>query len=116
MCREEVAFSYLSECEKYMFTMMHVAGAKDKLDCMLFREQFSSRFNDLVTSIQTLERACDEVQNSERLREILGIILIVVNRMNTGGVGNRAAGFSLEALLKLNEASHNYQCTERDVS
>jgi Formin Homology 2 Domain len=88
-----------------MFTMMHVAGASNKLDCMLFREQFSSRFNDLVTSIQTLERACDEVKNSERLREILGIILIVVNRMNTGGVGNRAAGFSLEALLKLNEAS-----------
>ena len=97
------AVSSLSECEKYMYTMMHVARAQGKLDCMLFCEQFPSRFNDLIASIQTLDQACDEVRNSQRLREVLGIILIVVNRMNTGGFGDKAAGFSLEALLKLNE-------------
>jgi Formin Homology 2 Domain len=98
-----VAFSELSECEKYMYTMIDVPNAHKKFDCMLFREQFHSRFNELITSIRTLELACDEVKGSKSLREILGIILIVVNRINTGGMGNEAAGFSLEALLKLNE-------------
>lgn len=103
---KRVAFSDLSECEKYMYTMIDVPNAQKKFDCMLFREQFHSRFNELVTSIRTLELACDEVKGSKSLREILGIILIVVNRINTGGIGNGAAGFSLEALLKLNEVGH----------
>jgi hypothetical protein len=102
---KNAAYSGLSECEKYMFTMIDVPNAQKKFDCMLFREQFHSRFNELVTSIRTLELACDEVKGSKSLREILGIILIVVNRINTGGIGNEAAGFSLEALLKLNEVS-----------
>jgi Formin Homology 2 Domain len=105
---KKAAFSDLSECEKYMYTMIDVPNAQKKFDCMLFCEQFHSRFNELVTSIRTLEMACDEVKGSKSLREILGIILIVVNRINTGGMGNEAAGFSLDALLKLNEVGHTH--------
>jgi len=99
------AYAELSECEKYMFTMMDVTNAASKFDCMLFRAQFRSRFEELVKSIQVVEKACQELRPSERLRDIFGIILTLVNEINTGGDGNGAAGFTLDTLLKLNEVS-----------
>ena len=33
----------------------------------------------------------------------MAVILTVVNQINTGGEGNMALGFTLDALLKLNE-------------
>ena len=60
---------------------------------------------DLLEAIQTIETACDETRNSERLRKMMATILTLVNQINTGGEGKVAAGFGLDALLKLNEVS-----------
>lgn len=104
---EEKAKVYadLSETEKYMVTMMEVNEAAAKFDAMQFRTIFKSRFEDITSAIRTLDSACDEVRRSERLRKLMAIILTVVNQINTGGEGNVALGFSLDALLKLNEVS-----------
>jgi hypothetical protein len=100
------AYRELSECEKYMFTMMEVSDAPQKFDCMLFRVQFKIRFAEVMESVRVVQRACEEVRSSERLREILAIILTLVNEINTGGDGKGATGFSLDTLLKLDEVSH----------
>ena len=105
---KEQLYKELSECEKYMYTMIDVPNADAKFDCMLFRNQFKVRFEDLLEAIKTIEAACDETRNSQRLRKILAMILTLVNQINTGGEGNEAAGFGLDALLKLNEVSHSY--------
>lgn len=97
------AYADLSECEKYMLAMIDVEEAAEKFDCLLFRAQFRGRLDELVDSIRVVERACDEVRHSEKLREIMALILTLVNEINTGGDGNEAIGFSLDALLKLNE-------------
>ena len=58
-----------------------------------------------MDEITKLRLACDEVRASERLRKLMAIILTVGNQINTGGEGDsQAAGFSLDALLKLDEA------------
>lgn len=97
------AYSELSECEKYMYTMLDVSDAAAKFECMLFRSQFKTRCEDFLESIESIEKACDEVRSSERLQTIMAMILTLVNEINTGGDGNEAAGFTLDALLKLNE-------------
>ena len=102
---KEQLYKELSECEKYMYTMIDVPKASEKFDCMLFRSQFKVRFEDLLSAIQTVETACDETRNSERLRKMMATILTLVNQINTGGEGKVAAGFGLDALLKLNEVS-----------
>jgi hypothetical protein len=104
---EEKAKVYadLSETEKYMVTMMEVKEAAAKFDALQFRTIFKSRFEDITSAIRTLNSACDEVRISERLRKLMAMILTVVNQINTGGEGNVALGFSLDALLKLNEVS-----------
>lgn len=71
---------------------------------MGFRSGFKNRFADLTSSVRTLNSACDELRSSDKLRKLMAMILTVVNQINTGGEGNLATGFTLDALLKLNEA------------
>lgn len=97
-----------SETEKYMVTMIGVQDAGPKLDVMLFRSVFKTRFEETTDAIRTLNAACDELRSSERLRKLMAIILTVVNQINTGGEGKMAMGFTLDALLKLNEVSRKY--------
>jgi formin 2 len=97
------AMADLSECEKYMAAMMKVDNAASKFDCMIFMVQFNGRIDELVDGITIITKACDEVRSSERLRKMMAMILTLVNEINTGGDGNVAVGFSLDALLKLHE-------------
>jgi Formin Homology 2 Domain len=99
------AYADFSEAEKYMYTMLEVANAEAKFDCMLFRSLFVTRYNELMESIMIVEKACDEIKGSEKLRSLLAWILTVVNQINTGGEGNEASGFTIDALVKLNEVS-----------
>eukprot|EP00977_Amphora_coffeiformis_P022275 scaffold10723_cov164-Amphora_coffeaeformis.AAC.3 len=104
---EETAKAYadLSDCEKYMWTMIRVKNAASKFDCMIFKSQFRTRVDELLASIRVIEQACDEVKSSEKLQKVFAMILTLVNTINTGGEEKGVAqGFSLEALLKLNEA------------
>lgn len=96
-------YSDLSETEKYMVTLMEVPNAASKLEALLFRSLFSSRFQDVTDAVSVLNAACDELRSSDRLRKLMAMILTVVNQINTGGEGNVAMGFTLDALLKLNE-------------
>ena len=99
------AYDEFSECEKYMYSMIGIKSAGAKFDCMLFRAQFQSRYEELLKSVEIVEQACDEVRTSERLQTLMVMILTLVNQINTGGDGNEAEGFTLDALLKLNEVS-----------
>jgi hypothetical protein len=99
------ALAELSKTEQYMVKMMEVSDADAKFDAMFFRTVFKTRFDDVSTAIRNLNMACDEVRSSERLRKLMAMILTVVNQINTGGEGNMALGFTLDALLKLNEVS-----------
>jgi hypothetical protein len=96
-------YADLSGTEKYMATMMEVSDAAAKFDAMLFRTVFKNRFEDITSAIRTLNAACDELRTSKKLRKLMAMILTVVNQINTGGEGKMAMGFTLDALLKLNE-------------
>jgi hypothetical protein len=80
-----------------MVAMMGVPNAADKFNCMLFQIQFRSRITEINESISTLLKACDDVKNSTRLRKLMAVILTIGNQINTGGDGNMAVGFSLDA-------------------
>lgn len=99
----EKLYADCSETEKYMVTMLEVPDAAAKLDAMFFRATFKNRFEETTEAIRTLNKACDELRSSEKLRKLMAMILTVVNQINTGGEGKMAMGFTLDALLKLNE-------------
>lgn len=101
--KKDELFKDLSETEKYMVTLMKVPDAEAKLHTMEFRDGFKNRFSDITSAMRTLNTACDELRTSEKFRKLMAMILTVVNQINTGGEGNLAMGFTLDALLKLNE-------------
>lgn len=59
-----------------------------------------------LADVFLIEKACDELSNSVRLRKLFGIVLNIGNRLNTAGPGQkrRAGAFSIKSLLKLNQA------------
>lgn len=93
-------------CEKYMYAMMKVDLADEKFECMLFKYQFDHKLDENMDAVTTLISACEEVQKSTRLRKLMAMILMLGNQINTGGSGSMAHGFTLDALLKLDEVSH----------
>uniref|UniRef100_A0A7S4MWI0 FH2 domain-containing protein n=1 Tax=Odontella aurita TaxID=265563 RepID=A0A7S4MWI0_9STRA len=94
----------IQACERYMVAMMEVNNASAKFDCMLFQIEFETRMKEIVDEITIMIEACDQIRSSQRLRKLMAVILTLGNQINTGGTGNLAAGFSLDALLKLDEA------------
>jgi hypothetical protein len=104
-------YADLSQTEKYMVTMMEVPDVAAKFDAVFFRTVFKNRFEDITAAIRTLNSACDELRSSEKLRKLMAMILTVVNEINTGGEGHMAMGFTLDALLKLNEVGRHIFCS-----
>lgn len=101
-------FDGLCECEKFMVSMMTVKHAKRKVRALLFKLQFESCLEDIHNDTTAIESACDNLSNSVRLRQLFGFVLTFGNRLNMagkGGIGKRKAGaFTLDSLLKLNQA------------
>ncbi|KAL3919028.1 MAG: hypothetical protein SGILL_003960, partial [Bacillariaceae sp.] len=99
-------FDGLCECEKFMVSMMTVKHAKRKIRALLFKLQFMSCMESIAEDAQTIDNACDELSHSNRLRQLMGIILQFGNRLNTAGVNSKgkAGAFTLDSLLKLKEA------------
>ena len=99
-------FDGLCECEKFMVSMMTVKHAKRKIRALLFKLQFMTCMESITKDAQLIDTACDELINSNRLRQLLGIILQFGNRLNTAGSSSKSnvGGFSLESLSKLSQA------------
>ena len=99
-------FDGLCECEKFMVSMMTVKHAKRKIRALLFILQFESCVQDIQQDAFTVEGACDELVSSVRMRQLLGFVLEFGNRLNTAGSGRKqkAGAFTLDSLLKLNQA------------
>jgi hypothetical protein len=103
---EQTAINDLCLCEKYMLAMMKVDMANEKFECMLFKYQFDNKLKEIMQGVATLINACQEVQKSVRLRKLMAMILMLGNQINTGGSGRMAQGFTLDALLKLDEVGN----------
>ncbi|KAL7568202.1 hypothetical protein ACA910_004204 [Epithemia clementina (nom. ined.)] len=94
-----------SECEKFMASMLGIRHAKQKLDAMLFMKQFNVVIDGLKSDSRLLQKACDEVMSSSRLRRLLGVLLEIGNRLNTAGQSRKtkAAAIRLQSLSRLSQ-------------
>lgn len=101
------AMKLLCVCERYMVAMMDVTSVSEKFDCLIFANQFEPDTESILGSINILMKACDDVQTSPRFRKLMGMILMLGNKINTGGSGKEAAGFTIDTLLKLEEVSNH---------
>eukprot|EP00300_Choanocystis_sp_HF-7_P011535 c17502_g1_i3.p2 GENE.c17502_g1_i3~~c17502_g1_i3.p2 ORF type:complete len:221 (+),score=58.79 c17502_g1_i3:915-1577(+) len=57
----------------------------------------------LLSQFGTLYRASEQVQKSEKLKELLSIVLLVGNSLNAGTGKGNAKGFKIQSLCKLKD-------------
>ncbi|GMI09629.1 hypothetical protein TrVE_jg9695 [Triparma verrucosa] len=93
----------LCEAEKFMCAVIPVSNPSAKIDALVLKSNFATRRNEIIETAKAVETACDDVRISHRLKKLLAIILKVGNQLNVDG-GNKAHAFTIESLLKLNQA------------
>ena len=91
----------VGQAEKYMMEMMNFNDAASRINCMIYKKQFTGRVEEVTCMITKVSNAANDVRSSTRLKKVLKTILKVGNQMNDGE-GN--VGFTLDSLLKLQSA------------
>ncbi|GMJ04944.1 hypothetical protein HRI_004163600 [Hibiscus trionum] len=93
----------LGKCEQYFLELMKVPRVESKMRVFSFKIQFRTQISEFRRSLETVNSACDEVRNSDKLKEIMKKILYLGNTLNQGTARGSAVGFKLDSLLKLTD-------------
>jgi len=103
---EKEALEMVNECERFMYACCELVNPQQKIACMLYKMQFAARVEEIGEDFMLIEKACDDLRMSLRLKKLLGIILKIGNQLNSadGKNGGGVAGFTFASLTKLEEA------------
>ncbi|TYZ65964.1 hypothetical protein PybrP1_010960 [[Pythium] brassicae (nom. inval.)] len=117
----------LGTTEKFLVETRNIPRFKEKLACLVFKQEFPGRLHELRESINLVIRGAHQVCESLALRQLFMYILQIGNLLNFGADGPAAAagGFSLSSLVKLSQTKafvggitflqYVVQSIERDV-
>lgn len=75
----------------------------ERLSCMIYRRRFEMDLEELKPEINLLRGAHNELRSSMPFRRVLSTVLALGNALNGGTFRGSAAGFQLEALLRLKD-------------
>ncbi|KAI4899906.1 hypothetical protein NFI96_019484 [Prochilodus magdalenae] len=93
----------LAESEQFGVVISSVKKLKPRLSAILFRLQFEEQVNNIKPDIVAVTAACEELVQSENFSQLLQIILLVGNYMNSGSRNAKAFGFNISYLCKLRD-------------
>ena len=105
MMQNGSSINVLCECEKFMIVMAGVEHARRKLSAIQFMQNFGSCLEDLQRDARVVQKVCDEIIGSSRLRKVLGVIISLGNKFNQAETHGKdpVGAITLDALLKLNQ-------------
>lgn len=81
--------------------MSTVKQLKVRLEAILFKLQFEEQLNNIKPDVVSVTAACEELSKSQNFSQLLEIILVVGNFMNSGSRNGKAFGFSISYLCKV---------------
>jgi hypothetical protein len=88
----------LDQCEQYLVLISQIKGLRKRLSSFIFK----CRFGDLVDEIRLVlavgTQACIDVRNSEKFKNVLEILLLIGNFMNSGSNLEGTIGFDIKFL------------------
>ncbi|CAG2106665.1 unnamed protein product [Medioppia subpectinata] len=93
--------------EKFLLNLIKIPNYLLRIEGMLLKEEYYSNVTYLEPAIQLVRNAAKEIKDSNSLHEILYLILVFGNFLNSGGYAGDAAGFKMMSLLKLPEIRAN---------
>ncbi|XP_045457883.1 protein diaphanous [Melitaea cinxia] len=91
----------LTEAELFSATVADIKRLGPRLRSLAFREHYAEIVSELKPDIVSGTAACEEVRASRKFANILELLLLLGNYMNTGSNNAGAFGFEISFLTKL---------------
>ncbi|XP_017128437.1 formin-J [Drosophila elegans] len=97
----------LGNAEKFLLQLLEVPNYKLRIESMLLKEEFAANVAYLEPCINAMLYAGDELLNNKTLQEVLYMVVVAGNFLNSGGYAGNAAGVKLSSLQKLTDIRAN---------
>jgi hypothetical protein len=95
--------SRLIPAEKFFTKLVKVQRLQTKVQVIQTMDTLNDNASELGQNFVVLERVCSQIMNSEKLEQVLDMVLQIGNIMNEGTQTGGAAGFKFDSLLKLTQ-------------
>jgi hypothetical protein len=93
----------LVPAELFFTKMVKISRLQTKVQVMQTMDTLNDNATELGQNFILLETVCSQIMNSEKLEEVLDMVLQIGNIMNEGTRTGGAAGFKFDSLLKLTQ-------------
>ncbi|CAN8006008.1 unnamed protein product, partial [Ixodes hexagonus] len=97
----------LAPPEAFLARLLRLPNYRLRIESLLLQEELPSVVASLESSMTCLRKAAREIQDCDALHQILFLILVAGNFLNSGGYAGNAAGFRVMSLLKVIELRSN---------
>ncbi|GLH12264.1 Protein diaphanous [Gryllus bimaculatus] len=97
----------LGNAEKFLLQLIEVPNYKLRIESMLLKEEFAANMGYLEPSINAMIVAGEDVMSNKSLQEVLYMVIVAGNFLNSGGYAGNAAGVKLSSLQKLTDIRAN---------
>lgn len=92
--------SELGKVERFFLAISKSPSFSKILRCFVFISQFDENSENMKETLETLERACKDIVGSQKLCDVLKLLLAIGNLVNEGAGKPHAKGITLDSLLK----------------
>lgn len=94
----------LDKPEQFLYQLSQIPNFSQRVFCILFQSTFHECITSVVRKVEILQKVCKNVQGSESVLRVLGLVLAFGNYMNGGNrTRGQADGFTLDILPKLKD-------------
>ncbi|KAL7731951.1 hypothetical protein ACLKA6_017000 [Drosophila palustris] len=97
----------LGNAEKFLLQLLEVPNYKLRIESMLLKEEFAANVAYLEPCINAMLYAGDDLLTNKALQEVLYMVVVAGNFLNSGGYAGNAAGVKLSSLQKLTDIRAN---------
>ena len=93
----------MATADQLILLLAGCVGAKERIKALLFKDSYEKDFELIMKEIKRFHKVFKFIQEDEKLRKWLEIILAIGNYMNGPSARGGAWAFKLDALTKLND-------------
>ncbi|XP_065361814.1 FH2 domain-containing protein 1-like [Calliphora vicina] len=97
----------LGNAEKFLISLVELSNYQLRIDCMLLKEEYALNIEYLEPSLTAILKAGNDLITCKMLQDILGIIIVIGNFLNSGRYAGNATGIELSSLNQLTELKAN---------
>jgi len=102
-----LSFANLKSCviiaELFFKQLVPIKRIEDKVRVMKTMHFFKDHVEEVREGFKTLQEVCNQVLNSEKLLQVLQMVLNIGNLMNEGTLNGGVEAFKFESLSKLSQ-------------